>query len=491
MNSVTTVKVVFRASAKNKKYGSLHIRTTRNRKSKFKSLKIHLSRRHWDGEAQRVMPSLKREYKLYNSIIEDALVKVRNSNNSIEGLTKSNVSILEFWHIHNSTTRNAGTFSIRTSSYKKFRAYLASEGKLELRLQDLDPATVQRYNLYLDRDLVSRSVKTYMGYFKSVINQAIKQQVIPSYAVDPFINTNIAIHKNKKAKALTVEQMKVVMEGALPPNRGYYRNMFCFQTLAGGLRVRDLIMLKWKNIFINDKGIYLQYTQAKTKKQITSKLSYKALGFLISIFEETHKENVDSVKEILLHLKLQMKQKNEWEVNNKYSEFDSQEVVLEYTHYDVEDKKRYKLDKIPRKDAERLTLDGNIKKYTLALMQEYVGILQDLNQSNPEGFIFKLLKNLDIPFNGHLTPILNRQIQGQIHKYNYHLKILSKELSLPKITSHIARHTFTQLLVNSNTNLHFIQQMLGHSSLGVTQNYVASLHTTQLDEISETIAKQF
>ena len=129
--------------------------------------------------------------------------------------------------------------------------------------------------------------------------------------------------------------------------------------------------------------------------------------------------------------------------------------------------------------------------YETDLMLEYTTLLKEYINTTPNDYIFHLLRGLIIPANGYLTPKMDRTIQKRIKVYNYHLMKISQILKMPNITSHRARHTFTQLLVNSNTNLYFIQQMLGHSSLKVTQTYVNSLHTTQLDEVSNTIASYF
>ncbi len=490
MDNSTTIKVVFRATPKNKNIGSLHIRTTTQRKSQLKSLGIQLSKKHWDNHNQSVLPSLKKEYKFYNNLISEALSKVRGNNNNIETLNTSALTILDFWYQHNSTTKNAGTFAARTSALNKFKSFLNSIGKTGLRFQDLNPNIVQQYYLYLSNDVTPRSTKTYMGYFKSVIKQVIKQQVIPTYPVDPFINIKIPTSKNKKAKALTVDQVKSIIDGDFPKHNKY-KNMFCFQILSGGMRVRDMVMLKWKNIMINNHGIYLQYTQSKTDKQITSKLSYKALDYLLPIMKETYPLQVESIENIYKHLNSQLKLKEKWEEANKYSKYDQPDNIKEFNHYDFKAGKRYMLSKIRTNEAQRITLAENITMYETDLMLEYTAILKEYVNTKSNDYIFHLLRGLTIPANGYLSQTLDRDIQKKIKIYNYHLMKISEVLEIPKITTHHARHSFTQLLVNSNTNLYFIQQMLGHSSMKVTQNYVNSLHTTQLDEVSDTISSYF
>jgi integrase len=490
MNNLTTVKVVFRANPQNKNIGSLHIRTTTQRKSQFKSLGIQLSLKHWDKDKECVLPSLKKEYKLFNNLINEALKKIRENNNNIQSLNTTSSTILEFWSLHNSTTRNAGTLSARGSSLNKFKSFLISNNKTGLRFEHLNPTMVQLYYLYLSNEVSKRSTKTYMGYFKSVIRQAIKQQLIPTYPVDPFININIPTPKNKTSKALTPHQLKSIIEGNFPKHNEY-KDMFCFQILAGGMRVRDMLMLRWSNIMINDNGVYLQYTQSKTAKQITSKLSYKALAYLLPMMKLTHPRQVQSIENIYQQFNPQLKLYENWEHDNKYAKYKDTDTIKEFEHYDFKSGKRYRLDEIPKTEARRITLLEKITMYETDLMLEYTTLLKEYINTTPNDYIFHLLRGLIIPANGYLTPKMDRTIQKRIKVYNYHLMKISQILKMPNITSHRARHTFTQLLVNSNTNLYFIQQMLGHSSLKVTQTYVNSLHTTQLDEVSNTIASYF
>jgi integrase len=490
MDSSTSVRIVFRATPKNKNIGTLHIRTTTQRTSKFKSLGIQLSLKHWNNQNQCVLPSLKKEYRLYNNLIKEALSKVRGNNNNIETLNTTAVTILDFWKLHNSTTRNAGTLAARQSSLNKFKSFLISIGKTCLRFQDLNPNIVQQFYLYLSNDVNPRSSKTYMGYFKSVIKQAIKQQVIPTYPVDPFINIKIPTSKNKTSKALTLDQLKTIIEGGFP-NHTEYKNMFCFQILSGGMRVRDMLLLRWKNIMINNDGIYIQYTQSKTGKQITSLLSHKALRYLLPLMKLTYPRQVQGIENIHKLLNSQLKLKEKWEEDNKYSKYSNDERIEEFDHYDFMASKRYMLNDISLNEAQRITIAENISMYQTDLMLEYTAIIKEYVNTKPQDYIFHLLRGLTIPANGYLSQTLDRDIQKKIKIYNYHLMKISEILNIPKITSHHARHTFTQLLVNSNTNLYFIQQMLGHSSMKVTQNYVNSLHTTQLDEVSNTIASYF
>jgi len=62
-----------------------------------------------------------------------------------------------------------------------------------------------------------------------------------------------------------------------------------------------------------------------------------------------------------------------------------------------------------------------------------------------------------------------------IHMINEWTKHMQKELGITKkITTYVARHTFSTVMKNSGVSTRYIQEALGHQSLTTTENYLAS-----------------
>lgn len=485
-----TVKVIFRPKKNDKNNGNLHIRVTEHRKYKLKALNIEVPLKHWDGKNQKVLPSLKGNYKMLNEKIKQSLDKLEKSNNNIAVLNSTNAVITEYWEHHNTTTINSGTKSNRRANLNKFIAFLHDHNLEGLKFSKLTPHIVELYDKYLTQKLSKNSVNTYIGYFKSVVKKAIKQEII-SYPVDPFINHKRITNKNKKARALSVHQVKTLFELKLDNKRDYFRNMFLFQIMGGGLRVRDLICLRWSNIEVNENGFYLHYIQTKTNKEIRTKLSHKALQLLNTNLKMLFPDETINITKILELLNTQIKIKGELESKIKYRKYDTTtSSINEFKHYDSEENKTYRFDEINKTDSEILVSEQKIKILLNNINQEYVNLINKVNSSYSNKFIYNLMDGIELPKNNTNDKVKNK-IQGKISIYNYHLQIIAKTMSTPKFTSHTARHTFAQVLVNINTNLFHIQQFLGHSSMGVTQNYVRSLDNGQLDEVAEALANQF
>lgn len=481
-------KVVFRKKTKDKNSGYLYIRITENRESKYKSLDIQLNKIHWDKDNQRVLPSYKNGYKLMNEKIINSLDDLGRANNNIKALNTGNTIITEYWEKHNHTTTNAGTKGNRKANLNKFKAFLKDENIEGLKFHQLTTHIVELYENYLFKQLAKRSVNTYLGYFKSVVNKAIRQLIV-SYTVHPFIGHKRLTNQNKKARSLTIEQVKKLIDISLPPKTDYYRNMFMFQILGGGLRVRDLITIKWSNIEVNNNGVYIHYFQSKTKKEIKTKLSYKALEPLTLIFHQFQPQKMQGVKNIIEMLNTQLELKSKWKTSNKYNRFDN-DKVKEYRHYDSTEKRYYNFTEASTSEVQQITLDQNIKMYLEDLNHEYGALITSINKDHSNNYIFNLMDGIALPEN-NTDEVIKNQIQGKIAIYNYHLKKICDKLNIPHFTSHTARHTFAQVLVNSNINLFYIQQFLGHSSMEVTQNYVRALDTQQLDDVSDTLANHF
>ena len=67
--------------------------------------------------------------------------------------------------------------------------------------------------------------------------------------------------------------------------------------------------------------------------------------------------------------------------------------------------------------------------------------------------------------------------------YNKQLKLLMPFTgSNTNITTHTARHSFSNILLNDDVNLHSISKGLGHSNLSTTESYLKSFKQEKIDE---------
>lgn len=96
------------------------------------------------------------------------------------------------------------------------------------------------------------------------------------------------------------------------------------------------------------------------------------------------------------------------------------------------------------------------------------------------------------PSNPYIFPILStfhkteQQKLNRIHKVigkvNKHLKNFGIELELDKkLTTYVARHSFSTTLKRAGVSTSIISEALGHSSEKVTQIYLDSFENSQMD----------
>ena len=119
--------------------------------------------------------------------------------------------------------------------------------------------------------------------------------------------------------------------------------------------------------------------------------------------------------------------------------------------------------KFPGKGAkERIIQIGNEDVINLlkSYENEYVSEIQD------SGYFFT---------NKNATPLSDQAVRRMINKY---CSLAAIELH---ITPHMFRHTFATSLLEADVDIRYIQEMLGHSSITVTEIYTHVTLSKQKD----------
>lgn len=149
--------------------------------------------------------------------------------------------------------------------------------KKDLRIADITPKFLQKYEDWmLGQENSITTVSIYLRCLRAILNRTkIDQSVYPfGKGKDKY---SIPTGKNTK-KALTLEEVSKIFNYAADPKsvESMARDYWIFMYLCNGMNVKDLCLLKWKNI---DKNI-LKYSRSKTKSTKNSeeqiKISLKA-----------------------------------------------------------------------------------------------------------------------------------------------------------------------------------------------------------------------
>lgn len=86
---------------------------------------------------------------------------------------------------------------------------------------------------------------------------------------------------------------------------------------------------------------------------------------------------------------------------------------------------------------------------------------------DPETFIFPYANGIEGDF------AVANMVRKVICMCNLAMKKIAGILEIPKFTTYAARHSFATVLLKSGVNIMFISECLGHSSLSVTETYLA------------------
>ena len=71
---------------------------------------------------------------------------------------------------------------------------------------------------------------------------------------------------------------------------------------------------------------------------------------------------------------------------------------------------------------------------------------------------------------------------------NKYMKRIARNVGINKnVTTYFARHSFATILKRSGTDIAMISDLLGHSSLGVTESYLDSFESDQISKQTDVL----
>lgn len=481
----------FKKKTKLDNKGIINIRITENRISKYISLKLSISESDWDKNRCAVKNKPKNKdldpEQINNKIKETIDELKRNSQKEIQEINtkifnekKSFLTFFENQINHLLERKQIGTHKSYKSSKKHFTNFLSKKGKSDIEFLDIDTLIVRDFETYLLAENVSQnSSKKYISILKKVYNVA-KEYNFFETSKDPFIvfkNNRLAFQKEFLSK-IEVEQ---ILNTVILKKDSLYdvKNYFVFQIFAQGLRVSDLITLRWGNI----NGESIEFSQMKTKSFHNIHLNFILITILKDYLPDSFNRFFEAKNKISIEGKIydlnyhELKEKSK-EVNKKHiSKF---------------------IKNIPEsvKIVEELNKDLDLIRHIIKIA--FLTELKQYISKHKNEFIFPILKNEDFkemsfePKN-NLSKFQHNQMSAKTAFYNKQLKKLQKLCEIDKtITSHMARHTYTNLMIESTEkDVYSISKSLGHNSLLTTDHYVNSLLTVRHESANEGLVREF
>jgi integrase len=494
-----TITPVLKKKNKNDKFGIINIRIIEDRKSKYFSLKIKIDEKDWNKKYRQIKPN-NPNHKELNTLIQTEIKKLEKTENIQEvvlDIPVNESSFLKFFKKEKDTLfkRNQiGTYKTYNTAYKHLEKYLQSIGEKDIDVNSFDGLFVRDFESYLLSIVSLNSCNKYLSILKKVYHDGLKYDVIPYTKKDPFILFENRRDEVKKPYLQKKEIEKIIQTKIDNKDINDVKNLFLFQVFGQGLRISDLLTLRWENYdFDTESFIFIQQKTGKSHQLFLNNMNMR---FLISFYPNLKELYEKTIVKIKLKGKVE-KQMSIQELRDKYKEL-NEKYLSKTIQYLFNKSNGIEVDE---KDDYSSLLDS--WKKVLNEREEYVltiifNEIKKYKFSKIKGFVFPLLKDVDFsdvdfskPVN--LTKYQFNQLGSKTAVYNKRLKTLQKLCEVETIiTSHIARHTYTNLLLEyTSWDVLSVSQSLGHQRLSTTQQYINQVGNKKAKNINNDLINNF
>ncbi len=425
---------------KDEKEGTLFMRSKGRENKKKKSLKIKVSydlfKKHWNSKDQCFKSSMS-NYKMLNAEIGRAYTEVEKFNGVIADIPKDGKSFIQYWQQLIKLATNHGSRIKHQTVLNKLKKYLATVDKTDLKFSEITPGFLRELQFHLStaadpKTLSLNQVTHSLKIIKTIINNKLIEEPY-IYSIHPFASIKLDFNPDDiKRTILPQDDIDKLLKGSIENNViDLHRNMLLFEIFAGGMRVSDLMLLRWNMIKTGEKSTdaRIEYKMFKTGKTMSIPLSINLCKILLKLIcKESVLENTGDplIKRVFPDY-------------NKTPQGIERDIIITNNEIEIFVNKNdcatdFIFPHIPNELFKSIDKDNDFDRVTA---DQYQGLM-----------------NAEILF--------NRQ-----------LKVVGKSLGIKhNLSSHAGRHTFTQLLMNDDIQTHLITQALGHSSVKVTDHYI-------------------
>ena len=391
---------VYLDSIRPKKNGlcSVKIKVTYNRKRKYYSTGIDLKPTDFDQ-----ILFGQRKTNEQKEINKKILYFENKASDVIKDLQIFSFDAFQEKFLENRNTANSVSFAFdkyidelklenrlgTASSYECAKSSI-SQFRSDLTFAEITPNFLKKYQKWMtDNDRSISTVGIYLRSLRAVYNE----QKIDKSAY-PFGKGKYTIPTSKNTKkALTLDEIGKIYNFDAPRNSAIEmaKDYWIFMYLSNGMNVKDLCLLKWKNI----DGNILTYRRAKTE----------------------------------------------------------------------------------RSNKEQKTITVALKADSLAIIKKW-----SVPSLNKNAYIFP-------HFTNKTDAVQMRKIGKQLtKKINKYVKKIAIADGINKtVTTYYARHSFATVLKRSGVQTEMISELLGHSSMSVTESYLDSFENEQIQDKTDSL----
>lgn len=480
-----------------------------NKQQTTKALEIRLDRKSDFLKTTQKISSKNADYKEINNKIEQAKQEwIAELNNRIEikKVVDSKENFLEFYNIFVESKENYATKNSLISVKKIFTDFLSVKNISVLACSRFNEQLILEYRDYLintkskaNRTRTAHTAQKYLADLKAVVNYIIKTRKFnwvehPFKFIETIKYNNTYKNRMQKTDFVNLLNFEDYRSEYIEENTVFcslsrirkldsefnnllrYRDMFVFSVFGNGMRVSDLLALKFSNFqFLDDNKFTLDYISSKTLTHMNINISINILKYL-----ETHIINI-------MKKYLDSKFNSVWLLD--YTELKKLESEIKKTKFENDD------------DFENATIEirDKINDCLYKLLK-----LVSTNSKTANKLIFSNclkfdnVRDYNLPFEKYdvykKTKEQRKTILCLNTRYNRKIKEVAISLNIDcNLSSHIARHQFATFLLASGANIQQVKTSLAHTNLAITDSYIKSLESNYAvtKETADKFDKQF
>lgn len=269
----------------------VYLRLTKNRRSKYIALDVYIDPKDWNEKTGKLRPGAvnAKQINSYLSIKEaeaeatslemesrSKFVSAYDIKSKLLGIAPGDFFTFFEKRIQERTEEfSVGTINHYKCVQKKLRNFC---GKEILYFDELNVSFIREFQEYLKNDLNNHTntIHSNLKIIRTLLNDAAAEELMP-FEKNPFNKIKLRAQKTSR-EFLLDDELDRLEKLELRENTmiNHHRNLYIFSAYTAGIRISDLLTMRWKNF----DGEHLYFTIKKNQEDISIKLPEKSLQLL-------------------------------------------------------------------------------------------------------------------------------------------------------------------------------------------------------------------
>lgn len=297
---MSSVKAILRPDKiKTNGEAPIYIRVITGRKPRYKSLGLSVEPKFWDDKKAQVKPNhpfsvhfnhvLNEKVYEVNKALLESMQSAASGTNALDIIRQNSTGLLSYCNSfleRRSKINKPGMVKRMNTVVAKVNDFLNG---MDIPINSVDVRWLNGYEQYLLKTVKNsrNTIASNMSVIRSILNEAALEGYMKA-ANNPF--NGFKIRKTKTdIEYLTDQELESVKNVVLTKNTkiDIHRNMYLFACYSAGIRIGDLLRMKWKHF----DGQKLIFTTSKTGDQLNILVGNTALSILANLSTPREPEN--------------------------------------------------------------------------------------------------------------------------------------------------------------------------------------------------------